>query len=400
MGDSLLEALRRDESYSVVKILAEKASGSTELVSSPGAKELYVRKRIPVEIANRAAWVQLARISDRYLPRVIETYELPDWFVVVCEYVEGYSLAESVDCAGKLDAARAAGILEGVCRAAGVLHGYDIVHRDISPSNVIVAADGAHLIDLGIARVGDTRSRHDTTKLGTWGFAAPEQYGFAQTDARSDVYSIGSLAAYMLTGIRPGEEGFEQAVAGLPTEVRACIDRACSFEPSARCQSAAEFLRAFRAACVGQADPALAGAHIEPAITDRVPDRLEPRKGFLISFAEIADAWAASSIAKRLATAALLFCAAAFCWGLFLGTFKAFVRSGAASGLIGLIFTLSLSWVILETLLMNLKAGPYARASSRFLTLLKRGGIPFAIGFIACFVIALIEKLILAVLAP
>lgn len=305
MGDSVLEALAHDEAYSVVKILAEKASGSTELVSSPGGRTLYVRKRIPVEIANREAWAKLARIDDRYLPRVIEMYELPDRFVVVCEYVEGYSLAESVDCTGGFDAAKAVDILEGVCRAAGVLHGHGIVHRDISPSNVIVAADGAHLIDLGIARVGDSRARHDTTKLGTWGFAAPEQYGFAQTDARSDVYSIGCLAAYLLTGIRPGEEGFEQADAGLPTGMRACIDKARSFEPSARYQSAAEFLAAFRAACVEQAGPAPVAARIRPVFTGEMPDQLKSRRGFLITFTEIADAWTASSLAKRLATVAL-----------------------------------------------------------------------------------------------
>lgn len=400
MGDSVLEALAHDEAYSVVKILAEKASGSTELVSSPGGRTLYVRKRIPVEIANREAWAKLARIDDRYLPRVIEMYELPDRFVVVCEYVEGYSLAESVDCTGGFDAAKAVDILEGVCRAAGVLHGHGIVHRDISPSNVIVAADGAHLIDLGIARVGDSRARHDTTKLGTWGFAAPEQYGFAQTDARSDVYSIGCLAAYLLTGIRPGEEGFEQADAGLPTGMRACIDKARSFEPSARYQSAAEFLAAFRAACVEQAGPAPVAARIRPVFTGEMPDQLKSRRGFLITFTEIADAWTASSLAKRLATVALLPWAALFCGGMISATFKAFARDGAAAGLVGLIMTLFLSWVILEMFLMNLKAGPYARASSRLLTLLKRGGALLAIGFTACFVLALIERFILAVLTP
>ena len=245
MDDPVLAALERDESYRIVRVLAEKPSGRTELVVPPAGGPLLVRKRIPIALANVDAWALLAVISDPHLPRVIETYRLPDQFVVVCEYVEGESAADLIARFGALAPEQVLPIIEGVCTAAGVLHAYGIIHRDITPTNVIVRGGEAHLIDLGIARVGDMTARHDTTRLGTWGFAAPEQYGFAQTDARSDVYSIGCLAAFLLTGVRPDAEGFDDAVAVLAEPLRTCIDKARSFEPSARYASAAELSVAF-----------------------------------------------------------------------------------------------------------------------------------------------------------
>ena len=108
----------------------------------------------------------------------------------------------------------------------------------------MVAANGAHLIDLGIARMRVEGASKDTTSLGTWGFASPEQYGFAQTDARSDVYSIGRVLGFALTGVRPDDEAYEQILKkhldNAPATLVHAITRACSFEPSARFQSSTE----------------------------------------------------------------------------------------------------------------------------------------------------------------
>lgn len=246
MADAVLEAIERDEAYRVVSVLADGPSGRTELVAPVATgTPIYVRKRIPIQIANPEAWEQLAAISHPLLPHVAETYLLPDTFVTVCDYVEGFSVEQLMAARGRIDTDQVRAIIADVCAAAGALHARGIIHRDISPKNVVIAADGAHLIDLGIARVGDATARHDTTRLGTWGFAAPEQFGFAQTDARSDVYSIGTLAGYMLTGTDPGEYGFDVAVSNLPWNLSSVIERARSFEPSARFASARELSQAF-----------------------------------------------------------------------------------------------------------------------------------------------------------
>jgi len=126
-----------------------------------------------------------------------------------------------------------------------------------------VAADGAHLIDLGIARMRVDGASHDTTRLGTWGFAAPEQYGFAQTDARSDVFSLGRVLAYALTAADPADASFDSAAQESPLvspALRKVIKKATAFEPSSRYQSTGELERALAATIAGvdstRVDPA------------------------------------------------------------------------------------------------------------------------------------------------
>lgn len=230
-----------DDSYRVERVLAQGAGGVTELVTLEGTGP-FVRKRIPAKLARRRVWAELAECGCARLPHVEATYELPDCFVVVYDFVPGETLEDHVASAGRLERREAARLVTDICEAAGALHARDIIYRDISPSNVIVAADGAHLIDLGIARMRVEGASHDTTSLGTWGFASPEQYGFAQTDARSDVYSIGRLLGYLLTGVRPDADEYDKLLADdavVSPGLRSVIERACAFEPSARYQSAA-----------------------------------------------------------------------------------------------------------------------------------------------------------------
>ena len=230
-----------DDTYRVEQVLARGEDGITELVTIDGAGP-FVRKKIRQELARRNVWSALTECSSPRLPRVEATYELPEHFVVVYDFVPGRTLSKVIETDGPLTSESAVSLGIELCEAAGELHRHGIVHRDISPNNIVAAADGAHLIDLGIARMRVEGASKDTTSLGTWGFASPEQYGFAQTGARSDVYSIGRVLGFALTGIRPDDETYEQALKAIlehaPAKLVHAITRACSFEPSARFQSA------------------------------------------------------------------------------------------------------------------------------------------------------------------
>ena len=248
-----LRSLVRDDAYVVERVLADGPSGRTEIVSLDGEGPL-VRKRIPLAIANASAWAAAMEADEPLLPRIESLYRMPDVLVVVYDYVPGDSLRDMVERDGRLSSERAVAVIADVCRAVGALHDRGVVHRDITPGNVIVSADGAHLVDLGIARQRVEGRRRDTTTLGTWGFAAPEQYGFAQTDARSDVYALGRLLGYLLTGERPDSEDYERALADearVPKELAEVVRVATSFEPSARYQSAADLVAAAGDALAG-----------------------------------------------------------------------------------------------------------------------------------------------------
>lgn len=250
-----MHAMGIDDAYHVERVLASGAGGTTELVTLDGSGP-FVRKRIPAKLARRGVWATLAECDSARLPRVEATYEMPREFVVVCDYVPGENLEQMVASRGHLDEKDALQIVVQLCEAVGALHARGIIHRDISPANVIVAADGAHLIDLGIARFRVEGATRDTTQLGTYGFASPEQYGFAQTDARSDVYSLGRMLGYLLTGVMPAEgEKYEAALEDdslASPGLREIIQRASAMEPSARYQSAG----AFAAALGGEKDAA------------------------------------------------------------------------------------------------------------------------------------------------
>lgn len=232
------------DAYTVVRELGHGVGSTTQLVKLGENSPLYVRKVITEEYANTEAWQALARVSHPLVPRVREQCWRDGSYEVVYDYIPGESLAELVGRSGCLNERYAASIMLDVADAAAALHEAGIVHRDISPGNVIVDRKGrAHLTDLGIARVVDAGQSHDTTLLGTMGFAAPEQYGFAQTDARSDVYSMGRLLAYVCTGLLPGvaSDSFDDPEFGLETlspGLASVIETACAFEPSTRFQSA------------------------------------------------------------------------------------------------------------------------------------------------------------------
>ncbi len=238
--DQALHALYFDDAYEVRSVLAKSPNGTTELVFLGDAGP-FVRKKIPKDMARRDVWSALSECSCLRLPHVIATYELPDLFVVVCDYVPGDSLENLVSQRGTLAVDEAISIALNVCEATEAIHARNIIHRDLSPANIIIAADGAHIIDFNIARLYTAGETKDTNKLGTFGFASPEQFGFAPTDARSDVYSIGRLLGFMLTGIRPDDDSYEtslDAVLNTLPNLQTVLKRACAFEPSSRFQSA------------------------------------------------------------------------------------------------------------------------------------------------------------------
>ena len=252
-----MHALSIDDVYDVERVLARGKTGTTELVTAKGSGP-FVRKKMARELVRRGVWSALLDCDCPRLPRIEATYQMPDEFVVVYDFIPGKNLQELVAECERLPEDEAVALTLDICEAASAIHALGVIHRDITPKNVIVSGDGAHLIDFGIARMYTEGASRDTTTLGTFGFASPEQYGFEQTDARSDVYSIGRVLGYLLTGIMPNDEGYREALADesvVSARMRGVVDRACAMEPSARYQSAGDFAAALR----GEKDAEAAG---------------------------------------------------------------------------------------------------------------------------------------------
>lgn len=241
----VLHAMSIDDAYEVQRVLSSSPGGRTEVVTIDGLGP-YLRKKIPLSLVDRQVWAALAECESPRLPHVVATYETPDEFVVVCDFVPADTISEVVAAEKRLPVFEAVRTTLEVCEALEDLHRHGIVHCDISPRNVLLAADGAHLIDLGIARPRGTEPSSEGPVLGTHGFAAPEQYGFAPVDERSDVYAAARLLGFMLTGLEPGD-AYRAALldeGAVPTWLRAAIEKGSAFEPSARYQTAGEFAEA------------------------------------------------------------------------------------------------------------------------------------------------------------
>ena len=243
-----MHAMGIDDAYHVEQVLARGPRGVTELVTIDGVGP-FVRKKIPTVLAQRGVWSALGGSTCPRLPRVEATYELPDCVAVILDYVPGPTLEQVVAERGRLQQNEAVNLAQQICEAVQELHRLGILHRDLTPANIIVADDGAHIIDLGIARpLTDTANRNrDTTALGTYGFASPEQYGFAPTDVRSDIYSLGRILGFMLTGVYPDDTRYTPLLSDdlhVTPRLRAIVERATAFEPSARYQNVTQFARA------------------------------------------------------------------------------------------------------------------------------------------------------------
>lgn len=137
-----------------------------------------------------------------------------------------------------------------VCDAICELHErFDppLIHRDIKPSNFMVEGNAVFVIDLGIARTFDADATTDTKHFGTRAYAPPEQFGYGQTDERSDVYALGMLLFYLLCEETPEVNHIAQVLAtyNVPSVLRDVVLQAVSFDPADRFQSVKALARAF-----------------------------------------------------------------------------------------------------------------------------------------------------------
>lgn len=251
---SFEEALPQEflEQYEILECLSCGEGGDTLLVrqktsegrkpqegEGPGGQKAvakcYPKNSVLYDMQEAAG---LADSEGAGIPRFMGKFQNEEYACVLREYIEGRSLDEFVKQSHMTEELLIQ-IATGIAQAMKQLHDAKppIIHRDIKPQNIIVKEDKSiALIDFGISRAFKEGGTADTVFCGTEDFAPPEQYGFMQTDVRSDIYSFGIVLSWMITGeAKPIREPM--------TKLERVAAKCCEFSPNKRYKDDEALLR-------------------------------------------------------------------------------------------------------------------------------------------------------------
>jgi eukaryotic-like serine/threonine-protein kinase len=251
--------------YNLVRFMASGGMGSVWL-----AEDAVLKRRVALKVLDLAAPaddldVRLFReariLAGLEHPGIVPVYDagtLADGRAFCCmKYVEGQTLAQHSATLNLPDRLR---VLERIAEPLDFAHARGFIHRDLKPDNVMIGAFGEVLVmDWGLAKVGVTsltageteiatavQPTHNALRvtgqgsvLGTRGYMSPEQArGDIEVDHRTDIFSLGAILTFMLTGSAPGE--LPAASGSVPRPLRAICEKALAVDPNARYQSARE----------------------------------------------------------------------------------------------------------------------------------------------------------------
>lgn len=236
----------------------------------PGSGKLWALKELRPQTQDRAEQAAARKLFEQEsrllrnldhvsIPKIADFFEENGRACLVMEFIWGESLEKRLEKAN-------APLLETevltwavqLCDALHYLHGLQppVIFRDLKPSNVMVTNTGqVKLIDFGIARTYKVGKKRDTIAMGSENYAAPEQWGKGQTDARSDVYALGATMYHLLANMAPTPAFLPSEPlplanynAAMSRKVVAIIDKAMDRDRQARFQSALEMRAALVAA--------------------------------------------------------------------------------------------------------------------------------------------------------
>ena len=198
--------------YRLVELLGRGGMGEVWKAYDTSTDRVVAVKLLREDLADDEQFQQRFRREARAAAALTEPHVVPihnfgdidGRLYVDMRLIHGHDL-DTMLRDGPLDPQRAVGITAQVASALNAAHQTGLVHRDVKPSNILVAdKDFAYLIDFGIARTAADKGLTNTgTTVGTWAYMAPERFTSGEVDARSDVYALACVLHQALTGEKP-----------------------------------------------------------------------------------------------------------------------------------------------------------------------------------------------------
>ncbi len=235
------------DSYEIESCLKSKEGREVLLLRSRDGERIILKKQ-PAgrDDSLKNEFALLRQISCPYLPNAMDCFVENGVEYLLRTYVEGVSLYDHIQQNGPFDEKNSIALILSLCETLQVFHTQNppVIHRDIKPQNVILSPDGScKLIDLGTARRFKEEAQCDTIFMGTEATAPPEQFGYRQTDARADIYSLGVLLRFLLTG----SFDMRRKCKASPL-LKKTINKCTAFDPQKRFPSLKSLTRALRLA--------------------------------------------------------------------------------------------------------------------------------------------------------
>lgn len=184
----------------------------------------------------------LMSCRNPHIPQILECIEDNEKLIIVEEYVHGESLAEHLEKKGAYSLEEVCRLMITVCDVLDCLHNLPqpVIHRDLKPENILIQENGyLKIIDFNTAKRYEVGRDSDTVIIGTRKYAAPEQFGFSQSDARTDIYAMGVMMNYLLTHRYPDEYLYVSEKRG-EKKVSDMIQKCIAFSPDSRYQTVSD----------------------------------------------------------------------------------------------------------------------------------------------------------------
>ena len=243
------------EKYKIEKLIASGGMGNVWLASDLLLNKNWAVKEILKSSDEFKASVNsdgtlteveiLTMLDNPYAPRIVDKIENSEIIAVIMDYIEGENLLQVHAKEGRQDEVKVVEWAVCICDLLSFLHTLPqpVIYNDVKPENIILKADGnIKVIDYGIAKIPNRYP--NKTPIGTKGYASPEHYK-GETDARSDIYSLGITMYQLLTGDNPCVKGFNpkplaEFIPSANSKLQEIISKATDRDPKKRYQSAAE----------------------------------------------------------------------------------------------------------------------------------------------------------------
>ena len=192
-----------------------------------------------------SVYQRLSLIQSQHFPKIYELEQRNEYLLVAEEYIEGRMLADILSERAFFPQ-EALHVMLQLCSGIACLHHFSppVIHRDLTPWNLLLTNDQTvKIIDFDAARIYKPNARCDTRRLGTAEYAPPEQFGFSQTDERSDIYSMGVILYELIycRAFHHTEEHFSNQAKH--RKINHIITRCTMFSPCQRYQSVEELRR-------------------------------------------------------------------------------------------------------------------------------------------------------------